>query len=182
MSSFLGFTPRRFSEDDRRYGVLRNPRIGILIIIKSMSAPAAAPTASAPGALGDAVAPPAQNVVAPPRVFVLFLHALDVTPGCTRIRGGGMQAPTGALSLSSVDFFDLRNKSGESGIMRSFRARFASCRHTAARSMIVARYDQDDLTNKAQCSQTLREVQCSPCLRQHRSRRLQLQGDDLIAE
>ena len=93
-----------------------------------------------------------------------------------------MQAPTGALSLSSVDFFDLRNKSGESGIMRSFRARFASCRHTAARSMIVARYDQDDLTNKAQCSQTLREVQCSPCLRQHQSRRLQLQGDDLIAE
>ena len=58
--------------------------------LKSMSAPAAAPTASAPGALGDAVAPPAQNVVAPPRVFVLFLHALDVTPGCTRIRGGGM--------------------------------------------------------------------------------------------
>ena len=88
-----------------------------------MSAPPAAPTASAPGALGDAVAPPAQNVVAPPRVFVLFLHALDVTPGCTRIRGGGMQAPTGALSLSSVDFFDLRNKSGESGIMRPVRVR-----------------------------------------------------------
>ena len=83
--------------------------------------PASAPTASAPGALGDAVAPPAQNVVAPPRVFVLFLHALDVTPGCTRIRGGGMQAPTGALSLSSVDFFD--RLVGESGIMRSFRTR-----------------------------------------------------------
>ena len=89
------FTPRRYSADDRRYGVLKMtedteycPQISC--DLKSMSAPAAAPTASAPGALGDAVAPPAQNVVAPPRVFVLFLHALDVTPGCTRIRGGGM--------------------------------------------------------------------------------------------
>ena len=113
--------------------------------------------ASGPGALAP---PAAENVVAPPRVFVLFLHALDVTPGCTRIRGGGMQAPTGALSLSSVDFFD--RLVGESGIMRSFRARSLRFLHTAARSMIVARYDQDDLTNKAKCSQTVREVRRSP--------------------
>ena len=80
--------------------------------------------ASAPGALGDAVAPPAQNVVAPPRVFVLFLHALDVTPGCTRIRGGGMQAP---CSTPDGVFLDVRNGSSETGIMGSFRDRSHGC-------------------------------------------------------